>query len=52
MENKSAPVDAERTAKHQRIVEIAEQLAAIMRTEPDKNMVLDAYALAMSFWRR
>ena len=45
-------IASERDAAHRRVVEMAEQMAAIMRTEPDRNRVLDAYSLAMSFWRR
>jgi len=44
------PIDGERKKRHQRIVDLAEQLAALMRLEPDKNVVFDAYKLAMTFW--
>lgn len=45
-------IASEREGNHRRVVEMAEQIAAIMRTEPDKNRALDAYSLARSFWCR
>ena len=45
-------IASEREGNHRRVVEMAEQIAAIMRTEPDTNRALDAYSLARSFWCR
>lgn len=46
------PIDAEREKSHRQIVTMAEKIAAIMRAEPDKDIVFDGYKLALTFWRR
>lgn len=45
-------IDAERQGKHRRVFELAERLASLMRTEPDKDAVFDAHKLAIAFWLR
>jgi len=41
---------ADRKERRIRAVKLAEQIEAIMRSEPDKHIATDAYTLARSFF--